>query len=205
VKNTTAISTGVNVQHFERPDGAIPDVPKSDLVFIGSLDYLPNIQGAHWFVERVLPRIHASRPATTLALVGKYPDPSIQALAGKNKCIRVAGTVPDVRPYLWQAEASIVPLLAGSGTRLKIYEAMAAGVPVISTSLGAEGLAYTNGADILLADDPEAFAAACLDLLDHRDRKASIAQAGHALVKSRFDWAAVAAEFQKILERVESA
>jgi polysaccharide biosynthesis protein PslH len=199
-RNTTAISTGVNVQHFERPDAAIPDVPKSELVFVGSLDYLPNIQGAHWFVEQVLPRIHASRPATTVALVGKYPDPSIYQLAGKDNRIHVAGTVPDVRPYLWSAEASVVPLLAGSGTRLKIYEAMAAGVPVISTSLGAEGLAYTDGADILLADDPDAFAAACLDLLEHRARRDSIAQAGHVLVKSRFDWSVVAAEFQKVLD-----
>ena len=165
------------------------------------MDYLPNIQGVHWFVERVLPLIHASRPATTVALVGKYPDSSIQALAVKDSRIRVTGTVPDVRPYLWNAEASIVPLLAGSGTRLKIYEAMAAGVPVISTALGAEGLAYTDGTDIVLASDPESFAAACLDLLEHRGRRDSIAQAGHALVKSRFDWSAVAEEFQGILER----
>ena len=204
VKHTTSIATGVNVQHFERPAEASavsPDAPHSDLVFIGSMDYLPNIQGVHWFVERVLPLIHASRPATTVALVGKYPDSSIQALGVKDNRIRVTGTVPDVRPYLWNAEASIVPLLAGSGTRLKIYEAMAAGVPVISTALGAEGLAYTDGTDIVLASEPESFAAACLDLLEHRGRRDAIAQAGHVLVKSRFDWSAVAEEFQGILER----
>jgi len=149
----------------------------------------------------VLPLIHARRPATTVSLVGKYPASSIQALAVKDSRIRVTGTVPDVRPYLWNAEASIVPLLAGSGTRLKIYEAMAAGVPVISTALGAEGLAHTDGSDIVLASDPESFAVACLDLLEHRGRRDAIAQAGHALVKSRFDWSAVAEEFQGILER----
>lgn len=204
--NATSIPTGVNVLHFERPSGVSsdavsPDAPHSDLVFIGSMDYLPNIQGVHWFVERVLPLIHASRPDTTVALVGKYPDSSIQALTVKDSRIRVTGTVPDVRPYLWNAEASIVPLLAGSGTRLKIYEAMAAGVPVISTALGAEGLAHTDGTDIVLASDPESFATACLDLLEDSARRDSIAQAGHALVKSRFDWSAVAEEFQGILER----
>ena len=202
VKDITPISTGVNSQYFERPNGPVPTAPKSDLVFLGSMDYMPNVQAVHWFVERVLPLIHAKRPTTSVALVGKYPDSSVQALAGKDNRIRVTGTVPDVRPYLWNAQASIVPLLAGGGTRLKIYEAMAAGVPVVSTSLGAEGLTYTNGADIVLADGPEAFAAACLGLLDHRDHRDSIAQAAHALVKSRFDWGAVAAEFQKILERV---
>ncbi|MBZ5620399.1 MAG: glycosyltransferase [Acidobacteriia bacterium] len=201
VKDVTSIATGVNVRHFERPDGAIPDAPPSDLVFIGSMDYLPNVQGVHWFVERVLPLIHASRPAATVALVGKYPDSTIQALAAKDSRIHVTGTVPDVRPYLWNAGVSIVPLLAGSGTRLKIYEAMAAGVPVISTSLGAEGLAYTDGTDIVLASDPEAFAAACLELLEHRDRRDFIASAGHTLVRSRFDWSVVAEEFQGILER----
>src|SRR5205823_7208392 len=87
----------------------------------------------------------------------------------------------------------------GSGTRLKIYEAMAAGVPVISTSIGAEGLACTHGADIILADDPETFAAACVSLCEDAERRKNLGQAGHNLVKSRFDWSVVADEFEKVL------
>jgi polysaccharide biosynthesis protein PslH len=202
VKSTTPVPTGVNVRHFERPDGAVPSGPESDLVFIGSLDYLPNVEGVHWFVARVLPLIHAARPATTVSLVGKSPVQSIGEMGAKDARIRVTGTVPDIRPYLWNASVSVVPLFAGSGTRLKIYEAMATGTAVVSTTVGAEGLAHTDGTDLVLADSPETFAAACLDLLEHRERRDSIARAGYTLVKDRFDWSAVAVRFQEILERV---
>ncbi len=105
-----------------------------------------------------------------------------------------------MRPYLWNAAISVVPLRIGGGTRLKIYEAMAAGVPVVATTVGAEGLAVTSGRDIALADTPEAFAARCLELLDSPERAARQASSALALVTERFSWAQVGRHFESILE-----
>jgi glycosyltransferase involved in cell wall biosynthesis len=202
VKSVTSISTGVNVSHFKRPIAIPPDGAGTNIAFVGSMDYLPNIEGVQWFISCVLPLIHAARPATTVALVGKFPSASMRALGDKDPRIVVTGTVPDVRPYFWNASLSIVPLLSGSGTRLKIYESMAAGTAVISTTVGAEGLLHTPGRDILIADDPRRFADACLELLENPERRNAIADAGQRLVTNRFDWSAVAAEFDSILRCV---
>ena len=113
---------------------------KADLVFVGSMDWLPNSDGVNYFVREILPLIWQRKPDCTLAVVGRAPSPAMLALAQQDSRIHVTGTVPDVRPWLWGASASIVPLRIGGGTRLKIYEAMAAGTATVSTSIGAEGL-----------------------------------------------------------------
>ena len=201
VPKTSALSTGVNVEHLRRPEHPPQQTPY-DLVFVGSLDYLPNLGGVRWFAEQVLPLILRDRPETTVALVGKNPDDSVRKLEENNRRIHVTGTVPDVRPYLWNSKVSIVPLFAGSGTRLKIYEAMAAGVPVVSTSIGAEGLTYENGRTIVIADEAQAFAAECLALLADDGRRNSISVAACRQVTDHFDWSNVALEFEGILQRV---
>jgi glycosyltransferase involved in cell wall biosynthesis len=132
-------------------------------------------------------------------LAGRSPVPEIRAIAETDPLISVTGTVPDIRPYLWESAVSIVPLRIGGGTRLKIYEAMAAGTPVVSTSIGAEGLSVSDGREILLADRPEAFASRCLALLNARDLAASQAGAALRLVQSRFSWDEVARSFEEIL------
>ena len=103
------------------------------------MDWLPNIDGIQWFVEEVLPLIRKRRPDCSLVIAGRRPTPDVQRLAERDSRIRVTGTVDDIRPYLWESAVSIVPLRIGGGTRLKIYEAMAAKIPVVSTSIGAEG------------------------------------------------------------------
>src|SRR5579875_3061670 len=144
-------------------------------------------------------RSSAGGPDCSLAIVGRTPPPAIAELAQRDPSIHITGTVPDIRPYLWNSAVSIVPLRVGGGTRLKIYEAMAAGVPVVSTSVGAEGLAVTAGSDILLADDPAAFAASCLALLDSADRRARQAARAREVVCSNFSWTKVAESFEDIL------
>jgi glycosyltransferase involved in cell wall biosynthesis len=121
------------------------------------------------------------------------------ALAQQDSRIYVTGTVPDVQPWLWGASASIVPLRIGGGTRLKIYEAMAAGTATVSTSIGAEGLDVAHPANIRLADAPEAFAEQCVTLLHDAGQRESVATAALELVTSRFSWDVVAAEFEKLL------
>ena len=188
--------TGVDTASFAPPQE--PPEPVADLVFIGSMDWMPNIDGVVWFADEVLPKIRARRPETSVAVVGRSPGAAIQALGRDLPNFTVTGTVPDVRPYLWGSKVSIVPLRIGGGTRLKIYESMAAGVAVVSTTIGAEGLEIEHPANIRLADTAESFAEQCLDLLDQEETRRRVAEAGLELVRSRFSW-------DKVVDRFEEA
>jgi len=194
--DVSAVPTGVDVDYFRRP---APADAKADLVFVGSMDWMPNIDGAVWFVNEVLPLIRKHAPDCTLAIAGRRPAAEIQELARVDSRITVTGTIPDVRPWVWGAKAAIVPLRVGGGTRIKIYEAMAAGTPVVSTSIGAEGLDVRDGETILLADDAAGFAEACVSLLMNQDAAARICAAARELVSSRYSWDAVAYAFEKLL------
>ena len=194
--SAVSVATGVDLDYFRRP----PDAPRTaDLVFVGSMDWLPNSDGVNYFVREILPLIWQRKPDCTLAVVGRSPSPAMQALAQQDSRIQVTGTVPDIRPWLWGASASIVPLRIGGGTRLKIYEAMAAGTATVSTSIGAEGLDVTHPANIRLADTPVAFAEECVELLQDVEQRDSVAAEALKLVSSRFSWDIIAAEFEKLL------
>jgi glycosyltransferase involved in cell wall biosynthesis len=191
-----SVATGVDLDYFRRP----PDAPsKADLVFVGSMDWLPNSDGVNYFVREILPLIWQRKPDCTLAIVGRAPSPAMLALAQQDARIHVTGTVPDVRPWLWGASASIVPLRIGGGTRLKIYEAMAAGKATVSTSIGAEGLDVCHPENIRLADTPKAFAKQCVALLQDVQQRESVANEALHLVTSRFSWDVVADEFERLL------
>jgi sugar transferase (PEP-CTERM/EpsH1 system associated) len=192
-----AISTGVDVEYFTPP--AAP-ARKADLVFVGSMDWMANIDGVTWFVEEVLPLIRRRRPDCSLAVAGRRPVAAVSQLAARDPLIQVTGTVADVRPWLFGALVSIVPLRIGGGTRLKIYESMAAGVPVVSTTVGAEGLEARDGQNILLADAAARFADRCLCLLESEAERRRLAEAGREMVLSRYSWEAVAREFERLLD-----
>ncbi len=196
VTRISPVSTGVDLDFFARP--ADRRRTKNTIVFVGAMDWLPNIDGARWFVSEVLPKIRAKRPDLKLILAGRSPVAEVLAY-GADSLIEITGTVPDVRPYLWDAALSIVPLRIGGGTRLKIYEAMAAGAPVVSTSVGAEGLAVTDGQDIQLADTAELFAARCLALLNSPDKAKGLAASALDLVTEHFSWSRVGRDFETIL------
>jgi len=191
------IPTGVDLDYFAPPAAVEPG---NDLVFVGSMDWMPNIDAVNFFLDEIFPRITARRPGTTLAIVGRTPGPELRARASGDARITISGTVPDVRPWLWGAHLSVVPLRIGGGTRLKIYEAMAARVPVVSTSIGAEGLTIDPPHNIRTADDPEAFARECTDLLEDETARSSIASAAHDMVAQRFSWEHIACAFERILE-----
>jgi glycosyltransferase involved in cell wall biosynthesis len=191
-----SVPTGVNLEYFRRPQ---KPPPAADLVFVGSMDWMPNSDGIIYFVRKILPLIWERKPGCTLAIVGRSPSPAMQAQAKQESRIQVTGTVPDVRPWLWGAGVSIVPLRIGGGTRLKIYEAMAAGTATVSTSIGAEGLNVTHPANIRLADSPNDFAAQCLALLDDASQRQSVADEALRLVTSHFSWDVVTAEFERLL------
>lgn len=196
VADAVDVPTGVDTEFF-RPSGAVAPSP-SGMVFTGSMDWLPNEDGIRWFAEEVLPRIRAAEPAATLTVVGRHPPAAVRQLAERDAGVVVTGTVPDVRPYVEAAALFVVPLRIGGGTRLKIFEAMAMERPVVSTTVGAEGLPVTEGQDILLADDADAFAAAVVRLLRDPGLRRAVGQRGAALVRGSHAWDRVAASFAEL-------
>ncbi len=197
VKHVSEVSTGVDLDYFQRPSQTTREY---DLAFVGAMDWLPNIDGIRYFTSEILPLIRQKRPGTSLVIAGRNPVPEIRAFAEDDPLIHVTGTVPDVRPYLWNSAVSIVPLRIGGGTRLKIYEAMAAGVPVVASTVGAEGLAVTHGTDICLADEPAVFAEYCLQLLAVPEKYSALSAAALRLVNEKFSWEQVGSHFERILE-----
>lgn len=194
----SSVPTGVDTDYF-RPTGLVTREP-AELVFTGSMDWLPNEDGINWFVGTVLPLVHRHRPDVSLTIVGRNPPAAIRALAGRDAHIRVTGTVPDVRPYLERAAISIVPLRIGGGTRLKIFEAMAMERPVVSTTIGAEGLAVESGRHLLLADDAAAFADALLKLLSDPAHAREVANLGANLVRTQYAWSRAVEDFVRHLD-----
>jgi glycosyltransferase involved in cell wall biosynthesis len=161
--------------------------PRRDLLFVGSMDYHANIEAAVRFAADTWPVLHARRPELRFVIVGRSPARSVRALA-RLPGVAVTGTVEDVRPYYSQALATVVPLRVGSGTRLKILESMAAGVPVVSTRLGAEGLEVTEDRDILLAETAAESLHAVEALAGDAERWHSIAAAGREVARTHYDW-----------------
>lgn len=197
VSRVRAVPTGVDVAFFQP---TAETEAATDLVFVGSMDWMPNIDGVVWFVNEVLPLIRRKVAGCSLAVVGRTPGREVTELSEREPGIRITGTVPDVRPWLWESKAAIVPLRIGGGTRLKIYEAMAARTPVVSTTIGAEGLDITPGENISIADSAEAFAEACVRLIgDERERR-RVADAAWQHVETKHSWEAAALEFERALE-----
>ena len=180
----TVIENGVDSARFA---GSADAGVRSRLVFVGSMDYYPNVEAASWFTRRIWPRVRERFPTWRLMLVGANPTEAVRDLQNEAR-VEVTGTVPDVRPYYRDAVASIVPLHTGGGTRLKILEAMASGVPVISTSLGAEGLAVTPGQDVDIVDDETGWLPALERLSGQQRGWSERIAAGLRLVRSRYDW-----------------
>jgi glycosyltransferase involved in cell wall biosynthesis len=186
---------------FFRPIPGEPVKPNS-LVFTGSMDWAPNEDGILYFAEKILPLIKAEIPDLTLSIVGRSPSAKIKALAQNDQSVFVTGRVDDIRPHIQRGSVYIVPLRIGSGTRLKIFEAMAMGKPIISTTLGAEGLPITHGRDIMLADEPKTFAQKTIDLLKDNAERERLGQSARKLVEEKYSWASVAEHCNHVLNGV---
>ncbi len=197
VPRVAAVPTGVDLDYFAPRPNTPPRT--TDLVFLGSMDWRPNIDGIRWFATDILPLIRRRHPECSLAVVGRNPTAEILRLAEGDARIQVTGTVPDVRPHLWDSAVSIVPLRIGGGTRLKIYESMAAKVPVVSTTVGAEGLDVRDGENIALADSPEAFAERCLALLGCAEARRKQSETAWEMVSACYSWEVVARKFESLL------
>ena len=200
-RDARVVINGVDTAAHETIDaGANP--PR--LAYVGSMYYPPNTQAVGYFCAEVLPRIRQRVPGVEFWAIGSNPTEAIRRLHDPAAGVHVTGTVPDVRPLLSGCAASVVPLLVGGGTRLKILEAMAAGIPVVSTTVGAEGIEVRDGRDIFLADDPDAFASRCADLLEDPALRRRLAEAGRLTVK-RYDWSVAGRQLLEVYERLDRA
>jgi glycosyltransferase involved in cell wall biosynthesis len=200
VHEVSEVPTGVDTSYFS-PSGKCARDPHS-MVFTGSMDWIPNEDAVRYCLHEILPRIRQAIPEATLTVVGRNPPPALKALGAREPGVIVTGGVDDVRPYMERAALFLVPLRIGGGTRLKIFEAMAMGLPVVSTRVGAEGLPVTNGRDIVLADSPEDFATAAIQLLTDERRARALGEAASGMVREQAGWDRAATEFAAICERV---
>jgi sugar transferase (PEP-CTERM/EpsH1 system associated) len=203
------VQTGVDTTYFAPWAGAAaqagPDEPsepaRAHMVFTGSMDWLPNEDGMVYFVREILPLIRREEPAATLSIIGRAPTPAVRRLA-EGEGIEVTGRVDDVRPHVAAGSVYVVPLRIGGGTRLKIFEAMAMAKAVVSTTVGAEGLPVTSGQDVVIADEPAQFAREVVRLMRDGEARRQIENEARRLMVERYDWSAVAEDFEQALARV---
>jgi glycosyltransferase involved in cell wall biosynthesis len=183
---TALTPNGVDIDYFTPGEGQRePD----SAIFMGDYKYFPNIDGILYFVKDILPLIRKHRPSFTLTLLGKDPTPELIALSeDPSSGVHVAGLVEDTRPYLTHATLFVCPLRSGSGTRFKLLEALACGCPVVTTTLGAEGLNPVNGRHMVLADTPLAFADAVRRLINDPQEAARLGRHGRNWVAERHGW-----------------
>ncbi|MEP6998843.1 MAG: glycosyltransferase family 4 protein [bacterium] len=191
----TVVPTGVDVAAYKSDADSGHD---HSVMFLGSMDWPANIDGVEFFCEAIWPRIIAAVPDATFHVVGRNPPRRITRLASES--VKIVGGVKSVIPHLRESPVFVVPLRIGGGTRLKIYEAMAAERAIVSTTVGAEGLDYREGTDLLLADDATAFADNVIALLRDPVRRRALGSAAGETA-ARFDWSAVSLEFETVLRR----
>ena len=196
VDPVTAISTGVD------PDFYHPGPPPRGqyVVFVGSLDWLPNIDGVYWLLDSIWPLIRRDCPNAKLHIVGRRPGTRLRRRLEHRSDVRLWADVADVRDHLWAAAVVVVPLRVGGGTRLKILEALACAKAVVSTAVGAEGLGVTPNEHLVIGSSPEEFARAVVDLLQDENRREQLAESGRKVVVEKHSWQRAAAEFAEALE-----
>jgi polysaccharide biosynthesis protein PslH len=191
----TVVPTGVDTEQYRVVPPASSNPPV--VVFTGSMDWEPNIDAVEYFCQQIWPSILKEFTNARFQIVGRAPHPRVRRL--ESLSIEVTGKVPSVIDYLRAATVVVVPLRIGGGTRLKIFEAMAMGKAVVSTSIGAEGLDVASGRDLLIADSPEDFSNSAIQLLRDRNLRRSYEQAA-ATLAARYDWSQIALAFAKVLE-----
>jgi len=191
------IPNGVDIQKYQRlpAENVLPV-----LLFIGNMEYPPCVDAVLYFCREIFPRIRRTIGAVELWIVGRDPRPEVLRLSGNG--MHVTGQVDDVIPYYRQSAVCVVPLRAGGGTRLKILEAMALGRPVVSTTIGCEGLEVVDGEHLLIADNPEQFAEKTVRLLTDRQLYQHISTNGRQLVETRYDWDKIAGRLMEVYAEV---
>lgn len=196
--SAVVIPNGVSVVNNLFDEGVNQDIPEY-ILFCGTLWSTPNNEGLLWFYNTIWPTVKKFFPRLKLLVVGSGIAPySLQSLINDTS-LQFTGTVDDVKPWYNKSAVAVVPLLSGSGTRLKILEAMSLGLPVISTSNGAEGITYTNGNNIIIANNENDFADEVINLLKSKAKRIAIQQSARTLVENKYDWDVVGASLYSFL------
>lgn len=193
------LANGVDEQFFQREAFPPQPDPEPTILFCGAMDYSPNISGLAWYFEHCDAAVREKAPNRRVLIVGKNPSPAVQALAALPG-VTVTGEVPDVRPFYQRAWLQMIPLLIGGGTRLKIVESLALGTPVVSTTIGAQGLALEDGQHLLLGDSPADFAGAIVRMLSDSALRARLAEVGREQVLAHYTWAQLGRELSDFYE-----
>ena len=206
VKDAEAIPTGVDLDFFSwAPSPAVSAEQPPTVVFIGSMDYAPNIDAVGFFLREVWPLLLADVGNAVLRVVGRSPPAALVSLARRSTQVEFTGFVPDVRPFVHAAHASVIPLKVGGGTRIKVFEAMAMGCPVVSTALGVEGLAVVPDVHFLERDSAPGLAQGLVSLLRDRSARDEMSRRARNLVESRFGHRVAAKAFEDICQRALAA
>lgn len=192
------IPNGVDLA-FYRPDAvaALSGIGPHALVFTGKMDYRPNVDAVLWFADAVLPLILAQLPDAHFYVVGQQPHERLARLS-RHPAITLTGRVPDTRPYIAAASVYVVPLRIGGGTRLKVLEAMAMGKAIVSTRLGCDGFDFSDGQEVIFADDPAAFATAVINLCRDRAQAVELGRRARACVEARYGWGAIVPQLEAL-------
>jgi glycosyltransferase involved in cell wall biosynthesis len=191
------VPNGVDVEYFAPSPAVAPD--PGLVVFVGAMQWAPNVQAAQWLVHSVLPLVRAERPDARVAIVGRQPSTEVLSMAALDG-VEVTGEVPDVRPWVWRAQAFACPMVSGTGIKNKLLEALACGAPCVATSLACQGVDVSDDEDVLVADSAERFAAAVVALLDDAQLRARLGAAGRALAVERYSWEGAARGYERVYE-----
>jgi glycosyltransferase involved in cell wall biosynthesis len=200
--NVSVIPTGVDLEYFSySPTPLLEPAEAATVVFTGSMDWMANIDGIEYFMEQVWPEVARVRPDAKFVVVGRQPPAAlVERAASRGLNWEFTGFVDDVRPYVRRAHAYVIPLRVGGGTRIKVYEAMALGCPVVSTRIGVEGLPVEDGMHFVAADGPAEMAASILSLLERNDERGRLSAAARRFVEESVSAASAARVFEQICQ-----
>ncbi len=197
----SVVPNGIDTQEYADYDPSL-DLGHAALLFTGSMGYRPNVDAAIWFADQVLAKVRARVPEARLFVVGNQPHRRLDALRERDD-VEITGWVPDVKPFLYAAAVYVAPLRMGSGTRLKLLQALAAKLAVVSTPIGAQGLHVTNGVELRLATTANDFAQAVIDLLEHPTWRETLGQAGAQYVQAHYDWSVIAPKLLAVYDQIK--
>jgi glycosyltransferase involved in cell wall biosynthesis len=189
------VPNGVDMAYFKSKEDPIEPF---SIVFTGAMKYVPNFEGMIWFLDEIFPLIKKKIPEAKIWIVGTSPPPRLKAYQSDD--VIITGFVDDVRPYVDKASVFVVPLRMGSGTRLKVMEALAMQKPVVSTSIGCEGIEVEDDRHLMIRDDPEEFAEAVIELFKNKKMRQKFVDNGYDLVRQKYDWQVIGQSIENAFE-----
>ncbi len=192
------VDNGIDRDYFEK---ASADRDPHTILFLGSLEWRPNLEAVKWLLDEIFPAVRRLLPSARLSIVGRKPPEWLRQAVSRHRNVELHADVPDVRTHLASAAVMAVPLRVGGGSRLKILEAMACGLPVVSTPVGCEGLALSSGREITVAGDAEDFAQSLVWSLQNIEKALAMAEVGRRLVYERYDWDVLARKLEMAWEQ----